>query len=377
MKIAMVGIRGVPARYGGLETCGEEVGSRLAARGHKVWCYCRTGTPFDGLEEHRGVKRIELPNLKAQVTDTYSHSFLAMCHILKLKPDVVFAFNPAISSLCLIPRLFGYPVALNPDGYDWRRDKWGRFGQAFIHASAGLAARVCDQLVVDAVSVRDYYAQRFRCRSEPVYLPNGAEVEASYGPEVQRSVLAQYGLEKDGYFLFLSRFVPENSCELIIQAFKQVKTDKKLFFGGGQATDNKYARQVVESTRDERILFPGALYDPVHVKELHCGCYAVLNGNQPGGTSLGLLKALGYGACVVTLDTTDNAYAVQGGAGRTFALSIDSLCETLQDLIDHPTQVEAYRTRAVERVREEYRWDVIADGYEAVFRGLVERGGRK
>lgn len=365
MRIAMIGIRGVPARYGGLETCGEEVGARLAARGHEVVCYCRKGSPDDGLKEHRGIRRIELPSLKTKVTDTYSHTLLCMCHVLKLNPDVILAFNPGIGTLCVIPKVFGYKVALNPDGFDWRRGKWGVLARAFIYTSAGIAAKVCDRLIIDAVSVRDFYARSFRCRCEPIYIPNGAEIGTSERPEI----LKHYGVEQDGYFLFLSRFVPENSCDLIVRAFEGIETEKKLLMGGEAARAGAYAAKVMK-TRDKRILFPGAVYDPLHVKELHCGCYFLLNGNQPGGTSLGLLKALGYGTCVLTPKTPDNSYAVKD-AGVTYELDMDNLRQKMRYLLDHPQAVTEYRRKAVERVREEYLWDTVTEKYEQVLETLT------
>ncbi|HNR31123.1 MAG TPA: DUF1972 domain-containing protein [Candidatus Hydrogenedentes bacterium] len=362
MRIAILGIRGVPAKYGGLETCAEEIGARLVARGHEVICYCRyTGTEDDRLPEFRGIKRIMLHNLRYTITDTYTHSFLACCHVLAVKPDVILAFNPAISSVCAIPRVFGYPVVLNPDGFDWRRAKWGPFAKRFIYVSAYMAAKVCNQLIIDAKSVSDYYAGEFDCA--PVYIPNGANVDTeSTRPEI----LAQYGIEKDNYFLFLSRHVPENSCRHIIKAFEALDTDKKLVMGGGQAEESSYAASLRE-TRDPRILFPGPIYDPDHVRELHLGCYALLHGNQPGGTSLGLLKALGHGCCVLTLNTVDNAYAVQDAA-VTYKLSETDLHDKMRYVLDHPEAVAELRRKAVARCRDAYNWDVLAEQYEEILR---------
>jgi glycosyltransferase involved in cell wall biosynthesis len=370
MRIAILGIRGVPAKYGGLETCGEEVGARLAARGHEVYCYCRfTGTSDDELTEFRGIKRINLPNIKYSFTDTYSHSLLACLHVLKLKPDVILAFNPAISTVVTIPRLFGYGVALNPNGFDWRRAKWGTFAKRFIYVSAFFAAKVCNKLIIDAKSVSDYYEHDFDC--EPIHIPNGANVELDPAPvDIQQ----EYGLEKDGYFLFLSRHVPENSCSHIIRAFEQLDTDKKLFMGGGDVHDSAYAESL-RDTKDPRIIFPGAIYDNDHVKALHHGCYALIHGNQPGGTSLGLLKALGYGCCVLTLNTVDNAYVVQDNA-LTYRLSEHDLRDKMQFAIEHPEIVRDLRVKAANRCREAYNWDVLAEQYESVLINVARKTGR-
>jgi len=370
VRIAMVGIRGVPARYGGLETCAEEVGARLAERGHEVFCYCRRGFPHDGLKEHRGIRRIELPRLKAKFTDTYSHTLLCMFHVLRLKPDAILAFNPGISTLCVIPKVFGMKVALNPDGFDWRRRKWNWLAKFFIYASARFSARIVDQLIIDSVTVHDYYSEIFRCKRRPIYIPNGANIESSENPEILR----QYGLEKDGYFLFLSRFVPENSCDVVIRAFEGLKTDKNLVMGGGSIDDGKYAARLM-ATQDKRIIFPGPIYDPLHVKELHCGCYALIHGNQPGGTSLGLLRALGCGACVLTLNTSDNAYAVKG-AGITYELSPEDLRRHMQDLLDNPEKVSFIRLRTAGRIREEYLWDMVTDRYEKTLSSLTGLGSQ-
>jgi glycosyltransferase involved in cell wall biosynthesis len=147
----------------------------------------------------------------------------------------------------------------------------------------------------------------------------------------------------------------------------------KLCFGGGVSYRSPYA-EGLRRTRDARILFPGPVYDPLDVKALHHHCYFLINGNQPGGTSLGLLKAMGYGACVLTVNTPDNAYAVRD-AGRTFELSEDSLRGEMRRLLDRPEEVAELRRRAAARIREEYLWDDVAAKYEQVLLRLA--GGRR
>ncbi len=376
MRIAMIGIRGVPAQYGGLETCGEEVGKRLVQRGHEVIVYCRPGYWDDTAAEYEGIQRIVLPSLKTKITDTYSHSLLSMIHVLRKKPDVILAFNPSIASLCIIPKIFGLPVALNPNGFDWRREKWGAFARSFIYGSAWLCTKVVDQMIIDAVSVCDYFNQTFHCTPPAIYIPNGAVPETPGESDVsekdQLAILERYGVERNKYLLFLSRHVPENSCEYLLEAFRGVDTEMKLLFGG--SGDSAYAKSLI-AVKDPRILFPGGIYDPVHVKVLHHNCYFVLHGNQPGGTSLGLLKALGFGACAMTLDTPDNAYAIQD-AGVKYQLSVDDIREKMRALLNNPAQVQTYRAKTVQRIREEYLWDVVTDKYEAALTRIVKLRSR-
>ncbi len=369
MKIAMIGIRGVPANYSGLETCAEEVGVRLVERGHEVIVYCRNANYDEREPQYEGIKRIFLPGARSKFVDTLVHSARAMLHARKNRPDVILAFNPAVSSLCVIAKSAGIPLCLNPDGFDWRRPKWPLVGRFFIYLSAWLSGKVIDQLTVDAVSVRDYYAEHFGCKADPMYIPNGANLEAPQEDDPVDEVLAQYGLKRNQYILFLSRHVEDNSCKEIIEAYEGLDTKMPLFFGGGAAYANPYADSLT-NTKDERVKFPGSIYDPEHVRILHHHCNFLVHGNKPGGTSLGLLKAMGLGTCVMTLDTPDNAYVIKE-AGRKYQLSPESIRQTMQYLIDHPDQVVAYRKKAVERIKEEYLWDVVTDKYESAFRKAI------
>jgi glycosyltransferase involved in cell wall biosynthesis len=374
----MIGIRGVPANYGGLEECAEQVGTRLAARGHEVAVYCRKGTYDDRVQAYKGMRRIVLPRIETRATDTYSHTFLSMVHALKLKPDVILAFNPGVASLCVIPKLAGQKVALNPNGFDWRREKWGWFARRFIHASAWFCARIVDQMIIDAVSVRDYYNETFACDPPAVYIPNGCPVDPpgqnGMGREESDAILRRYGLESRKYILFLSRHVPENSCEFVLEAFRQLDTDMVLCFGGDGAYGSTYAESL-RRFEGPRVLFPGGIYDPTHVKVLHHNCAFLVHGNQPGGTSLGLLRALGLGTCVLTLNTPDNAYCVRD-AGYLYDLDIGDLQKKMRWLLDNPDAADQKRTAAIARATEEYLWDVVTDRYEEVLVGLAATRGR-
>ena len=378
MKIAIIGIRGVPATYSGLETEAEEIGSRLVARGHEVTVYCRSHSVKGPATTYKGIKRIILPSLNTKITDTYSHSFVCMIHVLSQKPDVILAFNPAISTLCVLPKLFGYRVALNPDGFDWQRKKWGKFARFFIYASAWACTKIVDQMIIDAISVQRYFNEAFNCNPSAVYIPNGGNLETSEMSNVSEEetarILGIYGLEKERYILFLSRHEPENSCEYIIDAFKKLDTDMKLFFGGGVTYKSAYAESL-RNIKDPRIIFPGGIYDPIHVKVLHHNCYFLVNGNQPGGTSLGLLKSLGYGTCTLVVDTPDNAYVIKD-AGMVFNLSVQSLHEKMRFLIDNYDEVKEFRRKAIKRTKEEYLWDVVTDKYEETLLRLIGEKGK-
>ena len=168
-------------------------------------------------------------------------------------------------------------------------------------------------MIGDAISVAEYYTREFNADPPSLYIPNGTVIDAVETSEVSleqaNEILAGYGVEPHRFVLFLSRHEPDNSCEYVLEAFQGLEADAKLLFGGTAAYPGDYQRSL-RRFDDPRILFPGGIYDPLHVKVLHHYCSFVIQGNRPGGTSLGLLRALGFGTPVLAFDTPDNAFAV-------------------------------------------------------------------
>lgn len=162
MRIAMLGTRGVPARYGGFETAVEEVGRRLADRGHRVVVYCRTGRDeTERPDRYLGMELVHLPAAHKRALETLSHSALSVGHLLGHRTDAAFVFNAANSPLLPALRAARIPVATHVDGLEWKRAKWGPVGQRYYRAAEALAVRWSDALIADAVGIADYYRHEF------------------------------------------------------------------------------------------------------------------------------------------------------------------------------------------------------------------------
>ena len=112
MRIAMVGTRGVPARYGGFETCIEEVGSRLAERGHEVVVYCRSTAPrAERPSRYLGMELVYLPALRQRALETMTHTALSVLHLVTRRADAVFVYNAANAPFLPVLRARRFPVA--------------------------------------------------------------------------------------------------------------------------------------------------------------------------------------------------------------------------------------------------------------------------
>jgi glycosyltransferase involved in cell wall biosynthesis len=363
VKFAIVGTRGIPARYGGFETFAEELSTRLAARGHQLTVYCRERHTE---ASYRGVNLVYLSTLRHKYFDTLAHTCVSTLHlafyrIAGRKQDAVLYCNAANALFTWLPRILGMPSVLNVDGLERHRKKWNRLAKAWYQLSEWLATWMPNVVVTDAQAIQDYYQQRYRKKS--VMISYGAEL----GPVATDAVLATLGLERGKYFLYVSRMEPENNGLLVRESFEQVETPLKLALIGDAPYAAEYIARV-RATKDPRVVMPGAIYGAGY-GELGSHCFAYIHATEVGGTHPALIEAMGRGALTLYLDNPENA-EVAGGAGLPFTSS--NLVQVLREVLDMPESVrEVWRARAMERVRTRYSWDRVTDAYEKLLTGLA------
>jgi glycosyltransferase involved in cell wall biosynthesis len=255
----------------------------------------------------------------------------------------------------------GMRVALNVDGLERNRKKWNRLAKAWYRASEWMATWMPNIVVTDAACIADYYRTRYHKSSEMI--PYGAEVGAVETDEI----LQRLGLERRGYFLYVSRMEPENNAVLVREAFEQVKTSFKLALIGDAPYAADYIRQV-RATQDPRVVIPGAVYGQGY-HELGSHCFAYIHATEVGGTHPALIEAMGRGALTLYLNTPENA-EVASGAGLAF--SRDNLTSVLEQVLAMSEEERGiWRARAIARVRERYSWDAVTDAYEKLLTKLA------
>jgi len=359
MKIAIMGIRGIPANYGGFETFVEELAPRLAQRGHDVTVYGRSNIIDYDKDTYKGVRIKILPTISHKYLDTVAHTFVCTVYSFFKKYDVVFICNSANALFTFIPRLMGKPVVLNVDGLEWKRDKWNVLGKSFYRISEFLATFLPTAIVSDAREVQTYYRKKFK--KESTFIPYGAPEEKA----TTRDVLDKFGLLPNDYVLYVSRMEPENNAHRVVKAFEQVRTDKKLVMVGDAPYSQDYIRKLKE-TKDKRIIFTGYVFGQGY-RELQSNAYFYVQATEVGGTHPALVEAMGYGNCVLANDVPEHR-EVLGDAGIYFNSSgIADLAEKMQTLLDSPQMVVNFRRKVTERVRAKYSWQKVTDDYEKLF----------
>ena len=364
MKIAILGTRGIPANYGGFETCAEEISVDLVGRGHEVLAYGRKDNYDDKLKDYKGVKLYHIPRIKGKVTETFSNTLISMIHVLFQKVDIIYVMNAANSPICFIPWLLRKKVVINVDGLEWKRKKWGRFARAYYQWAEKLSTYFSTRIISDSMGIREYYWDRYN--TETTFIAYGANIENSERPEV----LEEYNLKPNDYFFVASRLEPENNVDLTIKAYEKVETNKKLVIAGGANYKSDFIKRI-QKTNDKRVIFLGPVYKEWHIKELHCNCFAYVHGNEVGGTNPALLKALGYGNTVLSLNINFNAEVIKN-AGILYERSPDDLAEKMQLLVDDKEHCFSFKEKARNRIREAYTWEKISNEYEIFFKEVID-----
>ncbi len=364
MTIAILGTRGIPAAYGGFETFAEELSARLAARGHRVWVYCRPQGVGRRLEEYRGARLVFLPAVRHKYLETVSHTFLSALHLLFRLPRVEVALicNAANSAFCWLPRLAGTRTVLNVDGLERMRRKWNFLGRGYYRLSEWLATRLPTVLVTDARSIERYYRERYGKASR--FISYGASAPANSGTEA----LERLGLEPGKYLLYVSRLEPENNALLVVRAFEKVPGAVRLAVIGDAPYAADYIRQV-RQTGDPRIVQPGAVYGQGY-SQLRAHALAYVHATEVGGTHPALIEAMAAGLPVLYLDTPENR-EVAADAGMAFSRSEEDLAAKMRRLLEDAGERQRLGAAARERARRLYDWEEVTSAYEQLFRALV------
>lgn len=362
MNVAVAGTRGIPARYGGFETFAEEISTRLAARGHEVTVYTRDRY-YKG-PEFNGVHIVKVTGAKSKYADTLSH--MATTALRARGHDIVLVCNAANAAFCPLLKRHNAKVVLAVDGHERLRRKWNRAAKLWYVLNERLAGLVADAVVADAGVIQTYYRERLR--TETTMIPYGAPVDRlSHGNEW----LSRFGLRPRGYFLYVSRLEPENNADLVIEAYRSVKSEMPLVIVG----DSPYATSFKEHVKqlaslDPRVILTGGVYGEGY-RELLENAHAYIQATEVGGTHPALIEAMGAGNLIIFLDTPENV-EVAGGCGIGFSDRAE-LASAMVNTLN--TDYSELAHSAIDRVKTRYSWDIVTDAYEKLFYSLA--GGRE
>jgi len=364
MKIAMIGQKGVPATYGGIERHVDEISRRLVRRGHDVSVFCRLYyTPADAVLD--GIHLLRRPSIHTKHLDTATHVAWASLEATLRKFDIVHFHALGPSVLAWMPRLNGSRTAVTVHGLDWQREKWGKTASWILKQCEGPAAKFPNRTIVVSRTLREYFLEHHKC--DAAFIPNGTVMPQ---PRAAKKIL-QLGLTPGKYILFVGRLVPEKGVHFLCEAFSKIDTDMKLALVGGLSFSQDYVN-LLRGYESDRIRLLDYVFGE-GLEELWSNAYMVVQPSTLEGLSIALLEALSYGRCVLISDIPENMEVAEDVAVSFRSKDVGDLKEKLEALIHDPARVKSFEKRARQHIQLNYSWEKVVENTETVYKDMLAR----
>jgi len=372
LTIHLLGLKGVPATYGGVEHAVEEIGARLAARGHEVVVHCRNHYTDAGRSTLRGMRLRREWSLRTKRLDTISHTLLSILAATRERPDVIGLHNYPNGPLAAVGRIAGVPVALHLHGFEWGLGKWNRFDKAILRML--LRPAVAAPTALTSVSKVQAEFIRRETGRQVLHIPNGVDPPAWLGQTARvETALTPLDLARDGYLLCVSRLVPQKGVEHLIRAYRSTSIDLPLVIVG----DHNHAPEYAESLRreagdDRRVRFLGYRFGD-ELWSIYAGCRLFILPSESEGMPLVLLEAMAA-RCAILASLLPEIEEVGRSTIAYFRTrDVRDLKERMEELLENGQRRETLGRDARDRVTETYGWDRIAEIYERLYGELADR----
>ena len=358
----MIGQKGLPATYGGIERHVEEIGRRLVARGHDVSVFCRLYYTPAGAQYH-GVHLLRRPSINTKHLDTVTHVTWSSIEASLRRFDIVHFHALGPSAFAWMPRILGARTAVTVHGLDWQREKWGKFASWVLKQCEYPAAHFANGTIVVSKTLREYFREHHHC--DAAFIPNGTNLPT---PRKARKILS-LGLTPGKYVLFVGRLVPEKGVHYLCEAFQGIDTDMKLALVGGLSFSQEYV-DLLKRYEGDRIRLLDYVFGEA-LEELWSNAYMVVQPSTMEGLSIALLEALSYGRCVLLSDIPENLEVAEECAVQFRSKDVGDLREKLQMLISRPDLVKQYEEKARDHVRLQFSWDKVTESTEGFYQSLL------
>lgn len=373
-RIAIIGSRGIPAKYGGFETAVEAVAPRLVEMGWNVFVSCEGPGDQSKPAVYKGVNLFYFP-----VRPFFRVIYEVLYDIYSLVKsslvcDCIYMLGYGAGLFFFIPKIFRKKLVVNVDGLEWKREKFNKLERSILLISERCAVRFADAVVADSKGIKKYIEGRYKKRA--AYITNGVNA-----PQVEkwddRKFSGQGFLKENtallpkGYWLTVARLEPENNIHIIVQAFLKSNPNRKLVIIGNFSS-KKYQRHVLKILEDnnagEKVILTGAIYDVHLLNMLRQNCFAYIHGHSVGGTNPTLLEAMSMKNLVIAHDNEFNREV--GGQTTLYFKDVNDLVARIEEIENKPESLAHLKEAAYSRVLSNYSWTDIVEEYDKLFTEL-------
>jgi len=373
MKIYFIGQKGIPAKFGGVEKHVEDLSTRLVKAGHEVFVYTRTNYTDKNLKKYRGVNLISLPTFATKHLDAITHTFRACFDLAKREVDIIHFHSIGPSSLIWLAKLLkpGVPVVFTFHTKCYEHKKWGRLAKMYLKFSELIACRSANKIITISPSLTSYAKSKYGINS--VYIPNGVSLPKT----IKANKIKKWDLKKDNYILTVTRLVGHKGVQYLIDAYKKLKTSKKLVIVGDGAYTDNYVKDLKASAEgNKNIIFTGNQVGD-ELAELFSNTYLFVQPSESEGLSIALLEAMSYVKCVLVSDIKENTDVTKNCGFSFKTKNVKSLQLKLIYLLKHPSLVRKYGLLAKAEINKNYNWSKLVVSTIKIYRQTLASASKK
>ena len=363
MKVAMIGHKVVPSRRGGIENVLTSLCPLLAEAGVDVTCYNRSSDKVENEyinmvdhNKYRGVTLKKAWSIEAKGISAMISSFIAAISATFAGFDVLHFHAEGPCAAMWIPKMFGKRCVATVHGLDWQREKWsGSFASKYIKFGEKVMVKCADEIIVLSESAKAYFKETYN--RDTVLIHNGIDK-----PTIKQAekIIELYGLSKGDYICTVSRLTAEKGLHYLIEAYNNIKTDKKLVIAGDTSDTDEYVAYIKQMAGDNpNIIFTGFISGDI-LKEIYSNAYIVAVPSDIEGMSISLLEALAYGNAVLCSDIPENTLVTEDKAINFKKSDVADLQNKLQNMCDDNLCVENLKHGVDDFILEKYNWNDVA-----------------
>lgn len=376
MKIAFIGQKGIPARFGGVERHVEELSKRLAQNGHEVFVYVRNNYTDNNINIYEGVKLIHLPSIPTKNLDAISHTFLATIHALFQNYDIIHYHSIGPSTLSVLVKYLKRNTVLVATYHcqDYLHKKWGSFAKMYLKLGEYVISRFPNKTITVSNKIGNIVYKKSKRKNKPIVIPNGMSVFF----DKNHDELGKWGLTRGSYLLCVSRLIGHKGIHYAIDAFKNIERKnltrgkKLVIVGDGFYTDNYVRELKLNACQSENIIFTGNQTGKT-LSQLFSHAYLFIQPSEYEGLSIALLEAMGYGKASLVSNIEENLEAIALGGGLTFrSRNIIDLENKLAYMINNPSVIKKMGEVAKKKAEKKYSWDTIVEKIEELYKELIK-----
>lgn len=370
MRIAMIGQKGIPALYGGIERHVDELSSGLVKLGQEVFVYCRGWYAKEKKFEVNGIKLVYTPSLKTKHFDAISHTFTSILHAVAKDYDIIHIHGVGPALLAWLPKLLkpSQKVVVTFHCIDRKHQKWGFVARMMLRLGEWSACRFSDRTITVSRTLHQYCSEAYD--SMTTYIPNGVRLNPASGSER----LSEFDLESKKYIVMVSRLVRHKGAHYLIEAYRKLKerypeivSGKKLVITGDSAFTDDYVRDLRQMAKnDPDIIFTG-YQSGEDLKQLFEHAYVCVHPSESEGLPICILEAMSYGLPVIASDIPENMEVIEE-AGIAFEnKNVEDLVSKLKDYLPRESELESIGNSARNFVLNNYNWKDISQEISGLY----------